>query len=414
MKNAPSAALSTSCTLPTPVRTFTDAETGATLHQLTGGDIPAVSLYFTQPTWTAGGRHFLFLRKTPDRAINYWCTDPGGRERQLTHFPATPGMPPYAQWMHRRKLAEECERFSWLWPAIHPTQPVLVFPLHGEVFELNVETGRCEKLFAFDPRICEQGFFAVYQQFTADGKHLIFSTAVRGRHLDAPYLPRDASLKDESTFEGRLFRYDCASRRMEGEIFVSNGEQAHLLACPWDPEILLWANYKHACLYAMRRDGTGLRSWFIDDPRAHAGHYNWDPASRAVVTLVSDPHDQWRTHVARLDMDTGSVTHLSSLILPGGQWHQNASPDGRLIVHDRGPGNVNGLYLQDPAADTVRLLCRIDSSWGLADAAGQAVKCEWLHPNPVWTPDGRYVIFHSDFGCRTAHTWAVEVPEGKA
>jgi len=47
---------------------------------------------------TAGGRHFLFLRKTPDRAINYWCVDPDGRERQLTHFPATPDMPKYAQW----------------------------------------------------------------------------------------------------------------------------------------------------------------------------------------------------------------------------------------------------------------------------------------------------------------------------
>jgi len=42
--------MNTTCTMPTPVRTFTDPETGATIHQLTGGDLPAVSLYFTQPT----------------------------------------------------------------------------------------------------------------------------------------------------------------------------------------------------------------------------------------------------------------------------------------------------------------------------------------------------------------------------
>lgn len=396
-------------TIPMPIKTFACPKTGATIHQLTGGDTPAASLYFTQPTWTADGKHFLFLRKSADRAINYWAVGPDGNERQLTHFPVTPDLPKYAQWMHRKKLAEECERFSWLWPAIHPTQPVIVFPLHGEVFELNVESGRCEKLFAFDPKVCEQGFFAVYQQFTADGKHLIFSTTAHGRSMDAPYLPRDASLKDESTWEGRLFRYDYERRRMEGEIFASNGEQAHLLACPWDPDLLFWANYKHACLYAMRRDGTGLRAWFMDDPRAHAGHYNWDPANKAVTTLISDPQDQWRTHVAGISMETGAVKHFSCVSLPGGQWHQNASPDGKRIVMDKGPDGMNGLYLLDQASDTIRLLCVINSSWGLHDEEGRPVKGEWLHPNPVWSPDGRHVIFHSDFGTKIPQTWAVEV-----
>jgi hypothetical protein len=253
-------------TMPRFLRSFTDPQTGVLLHQLTDGPHPAASLYFTQPTWTADGKHFLFLRKI-DRAINYFCVGPDGAERQLTHFPATQTTEKYGQWMHRKKLAEECERFSFLWPAIHPERPVIVFPFKNEIFELDVESGRFESLFTFDSRVSEQGFFAVYQQFTADGRHLMFSTSVRGRSVDAPYLPNDASLKDEVTWEGRLWRYDYANRRMDGEIFHSNGEQAHLLACPWDADILFWANYKHACLYAMRRDGTGLRSWFIDDPR---------------------------------------------------------------------------------------------------------------------------------------------------
>lgn len=398
------------CTMPRPHQTFTDPDTGAAVRALFSPTEPSVSLYFTQPTWTAGGRHFLFLRKAPDRAINYWCVDPDGHERQLTHFPVTPNLPKYGQWMHRRKLAEECERFSWLWPAIHPSLPLIVFALHNRVYLLDVSTGVQEELFAFAPTVSDQGFFAIYQQFTADGRHLIFSTAARGRGIDPAWLPNDTSLKDESTWEGRLWRYDFVPRRMEGEIFVSNGEQAHLLACPWDADLLFWANYKHACLYAMRRDGTGLRSWFIDDPRAHAGHFNWDPANRAMVTLISDPLDQWRTRVASINLANGKVRHFSSCCLPGGQWHLNASPDGRLIVMDRGPGDVNGLYLLDQAADTMRTLCRIDSSWGLTDEQGGAVKSEWLHPNPVWTPDGRSVIFHSDFGSRTPQTWTVNLP----
>jgi hypothetical protein len=397
-------------TIPESFCTFDDPITGAVMHGLLGNSEPSVSLYFTQPTWTADGRHFIFLRKSADRAINYWCVDPDGRERQLTHFPVTPDMPKYAQWMHRKKLAEECERFSFLWPAIHPTLPVIVFPLHGEVFELNVATGACEKLFAFERKVCEQGFFAVYQQFTSDGKHLIFSTAAHGSAIDAPYLPNNTALKDETTWEGRLWRYDYENHRMEGEIFTSNGEQAHLLTCPWDPEVLFWANYKHACLYAMHRDGTGLRSWFIDDPQAHAGHYNWDPANRSVTTLISNPDDNWSTTVARISMDSGAVQHFNSVRLTGGQWHPTASPDGKWIVMDRGPVDFggNGLCLLDPATDTVQALCRIDSSWGLTDEQGGPVKSEWLHPNPVWSPDGRYVVFHSDFGTKTARTWAVE------
>jgi hypothetical protein len=399
-------------TLPRPSRTFNDPTTGAVVHELLGDTHPSVSLYFTQPTWTAGGQFFLFLRKAPDRAINYWCVDPDGSERQLTHFRPTPGMPTYGQWMHRKKLAEECERFSWLWPAIHPTLPIIVFPLHGEIFELNVATGACNSLFTFDPKVCEMPFFALYQQFTVDGKHLIFSTTAHGRAIDASYLPNDTALKDESTWEGRLWRYDYLNRRMDGEIFISNGEQAHLLTCPWDPEILFWANYKHACLYAMRRDGTGLRSWFTDDPRAHAGHYNWDPAHRAVLTLISDPSDGWSTVVARIHMDTGLVQRFESVRLSGGQWHPNASPDGRWIVMDRGPvdfGAGNGLCLLDSATDSVKPLCRIDSSWGLVDEQGGPVKSEWFHPNPVWSPDGRHVVFHTDNGMKQARTWMVEV-----
>ncbi len=406
--------MNATCTLPKPFRTFKDPLTGAVVHELLGRTEPSVSLYFTHPTWTADGRHFLFLRKAPDRAINYWCVDPDGRERQLTRFPVTPDMPTYGQWQHRKKLAEECERFSWLWPAIHPSRPLIVFPHQGRIYLLNVVTGEQEELFAFDAKVAEQGFFAIYQQFTADGKHLILSTAVRGRALDASYLPNDTSLKDETTWEGRLWRYDFENRRLEGEIFVSNGEQAHLLACPWDPELLLWANYKHACLYAMRRDGSALRSWFIDDPHAHAGHYNWDPANRALVTLISNPSDRWTTTVARISMDGGEVKHFQSVRMPGGQWHPNVSPDGKRIVMDRGPvdfggGNGYGLCLLDTATDTVEPLCRIDTSWGLTDEQGGAVKCEWFHPNPIWTPDGRHVVFHTDNRTKRARTWMVEV-----
>lgn len=403
------------CTIPKPAATFRDPVTGVTMHRLFAADEPAVSLHFTVPSWTADGRYFLFLRKR-EGAINYWTIGPDGEERQLTAFARPTIAARYLYWANRKMYMDECDRFSFLWPAIHPSAPEMVFVYNGDAYRLKVDTGECERIYFFNRAHCEMPFFACYPQFTADGKHLLFSTAAHGNVLDPGYLPNNTDLRDESTWEGRIWRYDYTRGVMECAILVANGEPASLLACPWDPELMVWANYKHKCLYAMRRDGSGLRNWFMDAPEVHPGHFSWDPLNRSLITLMSNPAEKWFTTMARIRLDSGEIQPFKCLQHRGGQFHQNTSPDGRWIVVD-GPafkvGEQNGLHLIDAATDALHPLCQLNATWAVKDENGESIKTEWLHVNPGFSPDGRYVVCHNDAGGRVPQIWMVDLASWK-
>ena len=51
------------------------------------------------------------------------------------------------------------------------------------------------------------------------------------------------------------------------------------------------------------------------------------------------------------------------------------------------------------------------ATWGLPikDEQGRAVKSEFMqHPNPSWSPDGRYVVFSSDYGTGIAQVYMAD------
>jgi hypothetical protein len=403
------------CTFSAPTRTFADPVTGVAIHQLTAGEEPAGHLYFTRCSWTADGRYLLYLQQRDGR-INYYAAYPDGAVKQLTDYPPPDMAAPYTQHMHRRFPAPEADRLMFRLPAMHPAQPIFAFAWRNEVHLVDIEVGSDEVLYRFGPEDSQQPFTGLHTAFTADGRDLILVTSregLPGERIDPPDQRWDFSLRDESRIIGRIWRYDFKRRRMAGMIFKSNGEQSHLLTCPWDPGLLFWVNYLHKCCYLMRRDGTVLRRFFDDDLHAHPGHYNWDAANRWVTTLISDPHDNWRTVLATLDIGTGEIHRFRSAVQHG-QYHQNASPDGHWIVLD-GPavgsiGGHNGLWMLDQREDRLLPLCQLRCSWSPPpDERGHPVKSEFLHPNPSWSPDGRYVIAGSDFGTGVAQVYRVDL-----
>ena len=404
------------CAFPWPVRTFTDPVTGVTLHQLTAGDEPAGHLYFTRCSWTAGGRYLLYVRQQ-NRSINFYAAGRDGTVKQLTDYPPPEETAAYTRHMHRQFTAAEADGLMFRLPAMHPTRPIFAFAWRNEIHLVDIEAGSDEVLHRFGPEDSGQPFTGLHTVFTADGRDLMLVTSREGQpgdRLDRPDQSWDFSLRDESRIVSRIWRYDFERRRMRGLIFQSNGEQSHLLACPWDPELLFWVNYLHKCCYLLRRDGTALRRFFDGDPHAHPGHYNWDAANRRITTLISDPHDGWQTGLAALDIETGAVHRFGNAAQRGGQYHQNASPDGRWIVLD-GPGvgaigGHNGLWMLDQHADRLLPLCQLRCSWSPpSDEHGRPVKSEFLHPNPSWSPDGRYVIAGSDFGSGVAQIYLVDL-----
>lgn len=402
--------------IPTPIRSFPDPVTGAMIHQLTEGPEPSAHLYFTRCGWFCNGEYFLYVRRNKF-ALNYWVSDRTGKSRPVTDHqpPSDPESPtPHA---HRHFISWEGHALMLRIPALHPTLPIFCYALNNRIHMVNVETGENTILHTFGSHDADQPRQGLHVQFTADGKHLIIVTnrlSTEGEpSLDPTDLAIDSrQLRDESKIISKIWRYNFESRQLEGVIFQSNGEQSHLLTCPWNPEVIFWSNYHHAIMYTINRDGTGLRK-VIHKPGFMLGHYNWDVAHRNIVLQVSNV-EGWHTDNATLDLETGNIHSFKS---GSGkyQWHMNASPDGRWIVIDdcgRLIEGKNGLWLIDQENDTLHPLCQIECTWGTVSKCGKPVKSEFLHPNPSWSPEGRHIIFSSDFGrgLDGVQMYAVELP----
>jgi dipeptidyl aminopeptidase/acylaminoacyl peptidase len=395
------------------LRTFADPVTGVTVHQITDCPEGAKHLYFTRRCWTSDGRYFLFVQ-VKDETVNYWVAGLDGAARQVTHFPPKRYPSRFTQHMHRIFYSWEVDQMFLILPAIHPRLPLLVFARAASLHLVHIDTGETEVIYTFPEGESEMPRTGLHAVFTADGRDLILTANRHTRpgetRIDPPDMPWDFTLRDESGIVGKVWRYDFEARRMVGCIFESNGEQSHLLTCPWDAERVLWVNYLHKRFYTMNRDGSGLRS-FLGDTVYLMGHYNWDTANRRLTTLLSEPKEAWRTRVGSLDIDSGDLRLFRSVLGPG-QWHQNASPDGRWIVMDGGGkvGDKAGIVLLDQQKDELCPLCQ--ATWGLpiTDEQGRAVKSEFMqHPNPSWSPDGRYVVFSSDYGAGIAQVYMADV-----
>lgn len=390
--------------MPWPVREFSDPITGVRVLQLTEGPEPSAHQYFTRPSWAANGRYLIFCRRR-NWHRNLYGASVDGSVAQLTFYEGGLAEP--------RRLVDHMHRryFSWEMisgvggAVIHPTLPVMAYGYGHEVHLLDLDGKTDEVIYRFhsnegDPPHCNIGPTG----FTADGRDLILcSTRPMGHNeprIDAADQTYSYALRDESRFVSKLWRYDLENRSMTGVFFQSNGENSHSLTCPWDPDLVLWVNYLHNCLYAINRDGTGLRR-YLHDPLCLPGHYNWDTANHRLTTLISLPGQNWRTYLASLDLRQGKLKSFPETTQEGGQYHQNASPDGRWVVLDAPHiriGHGNGLHVLDQETGSLHPLCELNCSWGATDNNGTPVKSEFLHPNPSWSPDGRYVIARSDYG----------------
>jgi len=400
---------------PRPVRTFADAATGVTIHQLTDGMEQSGPMYFTRSSWTADGRHLLIVREI-ERSANYFACGLAGQWRQISFLPAPHENPAYVRHMNRCFRTEEGDRIMLRLPAMHPTLLLLAYAWQNEIHLLTIgDDGDAadEVIYRFSPSESEMPHTPLHAAFTADGRDLILTTvraAKPGERLDPPAQRWVTDLRDESGYIGKIWRYMFHARCMKGKIFASNGEQSHLLTCPWDPGLILWVNYGHRCLYSMQRDGTGLRRYLDFDDPIQPNHYSWDVANRRLICNLSDVANAWRTRIISLDLASGEHRTFASARLPHPA-HITASPDGRWIaidVNEQSVDGTQGLHLLDQEKDEVYPLCRCTWS-ALKDSQGNPVKSEYLHPNANFSPDGRYLVFGTDYGSLVAQVYAADL-----
>jgi Tol biopolymer transport system component len=137
---------------------------------------------------------------------------------------------------------------------------------------------------------------------------------------------------------------------------------------------------------------------------------NWSPDGKSVLVIISkkDKTDQ----LARVAISDGSVRVLRSVDwrFKGGAWsHPIYSPDGQYIVYSARAVNPS----KDPPAPTDPKDEHIYLMAADGSSETEIVKTAGINRNPVWTPDGKHILFTSDRSGRM-DLWSVAVQNGKA
>jgi len=136
----------------------------------------------------------------------------------------------------------------------------------------------------------------------------------------------------------------------------------------------------------------------------------WSPDGKSVVMIISkkDKTDQ----LARVATSDGSVRVLKSMEwrFTGGAWaHPDYSPDGQYIVYSARAVNPS----KNPPAETDPKDQHIYVIAADGSSETEIVKTAGINRNPVWTPDGKHILFTSDRSGRM-DLWSVAVQNGKA
>jgi len=136
----------------------------------------------------------------------------------------------------------------------------------------------------------------------------------------------------------------------------------------------------------------------------------WSPDGKSVLAIISkkDKTDQ----LARVTVSDGSVRVLKSMgwRFKGGAWsHPNYSPDVQYIVYSARAVNPskNPPAPTDPKDEHIYLMAADGSS------EAEIVKTAGINRNPVWTADGKRILFTSDRS-GSMNLWSVAVQDGKA
>ena len=136
----------------------------------------------------------------------------------------------------------------------------------------------------------------------------------------------------------------------------------------------------------------------------------WSPDGKSVVVIISKQDNTWQ--IASIPVASGAVTMLKSLDWRLSGMRSGAglslSPDGRFIAYAALAKNPKAPPARPDVLDEHIYVLAADGS-----SETEIVKSAGINENPVWTPDGRHILFISD---RSGgfDLWSVAVSNGKA
>ncbi|HYC31383.1 MAG TPA: protein kinase [Gemmatimonadales bacterium] len=135
--------------------------------------------------------------------------------------------------------------------------------------------------------------------------------------------------------------------------------------------------------WIMNADGTGQRR--LMDVGASGHFLRWSPDGRKVLFAAEPPGGR---QILAVDVETGAVTRMPAV---AGGSHMSYSPDGARIMDVRGHKTLWVTPLDG------------DSAYRVFEFPDPAIRIDY----PVWSPDGRHVLFDHDVP-HGGDIWAVE------
>jgi Tol biopolymer transport system component len=136
----------------------------------------------------------------------------------------------------------------------------------------------------------------------------------------------------------------------------------------------------------------------------------WSPDGKYVLVIFTVKRDRtWQ--LARVAVADGAVKVLKSLDwrIYGISSHPNFSPDGQFITYDALAVNPSKFAPAptDPRDQHVYVIAADGSS------ETEVVKTAGINSAPIWTPDGKHILFTSDRSGKV-ELWSIAMQNGKA
>ncbi len=330
----------------------------------------ACHMYLNVPTFTADGRHLVFISTrvaaAPDDRTGqnlFTCDLDTGRILQVTDLP------------------DACMHVGWFDPAggWH-----YFWRTTGHLSRAGIATGQVQDLF-HDPRpLAGKSMIGL----TCDGRFAIYAATD-----DDPMQPGPPIYT--------LYRVEVASARRD-RILSAGFRISHVQCSPTNPDFIL---YNWECMTAARKHYVPvmMRMWWTNlagtaggpfgNQRCNEGrtHEFFTADGRfvgyhgALHDPAGPPTDESVTAFTFGLVSTATARDVRQIVLPGPIGHAQVSPDGRLISNDQCGARHVGLVVD---ADPPRFLPLFDhgSSW-----VGQHT-----HPHTQFHPDSRRIVFSTD------------------
>ena len=278
-----------------------------------------------------------------------------------------------------------------------PDGSQLIFNFSDTIWTVNSQGTRVDAVVDADPETHHRSVYELYADLSPDGSRMVYSTCE---------YPLDVS---NSGSIGTHHFYEIASANLDGGGRQRLTESHAFDSYPvWSPDgnsiafIRSSGAYDDTWIYLIEDGSEASRLWLEDlDVEAGLSPPTWSPdgESLAFVGYESISGERlpclYTGTAGELDLEQLRITRYTPFRVTEATGPPSWSPDGQHIAFTRSGGEDAGIYVVRPNGSDPQLIVDGTSEgplWPL-DATGLWENVSTFRGSPVWSPDGRSLLF---------------------